>query len=459
MTGRRLMTDRPMIEVDVENFQSIVKTSLQIDGYTVLLGRSNIGKSALVRAIQCALTGALGTDFVRHGAKCERRAKKAKKCRCQTTVTIKSDGLKVVWEKGDDINQYRITRSGGIEQVYNALDRGEPEFLKPEFQQVQIGDSKELLQISEQFKPIFLLNKTGGVIADVLSDVAKLDDINEAMRLVNKDRKDASSTRTVRENDARDLRKELASFADVPGLVTRSETLEARITRARSLDASVKELQRFLASLSGLKVSMESLALATKPALPDWGRLSKRAAAFLLLVRFSSDHQSKAAVVEHLSPVDLVVVPELSGLWSKVKVLKSLSGMASKQAEVTRLAKVGETQLSSLDAVSKKLEEAKRVSDWVRRVLQVKSLMAKHQTLEEVPHVDLGRVRRVAETFRQIHAFERRYGKLVQDVEALTEKAGMADQAVREILQEYADLGVCPTCTQSISPDHFHVGG
>lgn len=445
-----------MIEVEVENFQSIVKTSLQIDGYTVILGRSNIGKSALVRAIQCALTGALGTDFVRHGAKCERRLRKSKKCRCQTTVTIKGDGLKVIWEKGDDINQYRITRGDGVEQVYNALDRGDPEFLKPEFQQVQIGDSKELLQVSEQFKPIFLLNKTGGVIADVLSDVAKLDDINEAVRLVNKDRKDAVSTRTVREEDTKSLRKELASFVEVPGLLNRSQVLEDRVVKAKKLEASVKELDRFLGALREIKVSTERLVLATKPALPDWAGLSKKASGYLKLVRFTSDHQTKAEAVDRLSAIETIEVPDYVKLRVKAKALKNLTDLALKKESVDRLTRVEAIHLSPQLAVTKKFEEVRRLSDWVRRVLLVKTLMAKHQVLDGIPDADFGKVKRTVEVYRQLSSFDKRYDQLVKEVDALSVRANAAAQVEQSVLQEYADLGVCPTCTQTISPNHFH---
>ena len=95
-----------MIEVEIQNFQSIDKVAFKIEGFTVLVGRSNIGKSALIRAIHCALTGASGTDFVRHGLDCERRIKGNKKCKCKSTVLFKTPSLHLIWEKGDADNQY-----------------------------------------------------------------------------------------------------------------------------------------------------------------------------------------------------------------------------------------------------------------------------------------------------------------------------------------------------------------
>ena len=66
-----------MTEVEVRNFQSVEHAVFRIEGFTALVGRSNIGKSALVRAVKAALTGATGTDFVRHGGLCARRLKDA----------------------------------------------------------------------------------------------------------------------------------------------------------------------------------------------------------------------------------------------------------------------------------------------------------------------------------------------------------------------------------------------
>src|SRR5277367_3768831 len=154
-------------EVEVTNFQSIEHAKFVIEGYTALVGRSNIGKSAIVRAVKAALTGASGTSFVRHGPNCARRLKDAKKCQCKATVRIKREGFDLLWEKGDSDNRY--TFNG---QVNDSVGQGTPTFLQAGFAPIKIGDDKELLQVADQFDPIFLLNKTGGAVADVLSDVA-----------------------------------------------------------------------------------------------------------------------------------------------------------------------------------------------------------------------------------------------------------------------------------------------
>jgi hypothetical protein len=408
-----------MLEVEIESFQSIGHVSLQIDGFTVLLGRSNIGKSAIARAIECALTGATGTDFVRHGPRCERRLKKAKKCRCQCTVTIKGDGLKIVWEKGDDINQYRVTRGEGEERIYNALDRGDPEFLKPDFQQIQVGDSRELIQVSEQFKPIFLLNKTGGVVADVLSDVAKLDDVNEAIRLVNKDRKDATATRNIRDDDLRNLQKELDAFVDVDPLLTRIESLEVSFKNTGKLREDLARIESFLSSLRDLKTTMERLLAATKKELPNDVAKSKPAQTYFDLSWLYQNYEAKTSAVAHLGKVEELVLPDYA-------------------------------------QVTERTAEVKRLTEWVRRVQAIKAAMAKHQALGPLPLRDLDTLRALHTKYSLLVSLSNRHSNLTKAISTLESQVDQAQQTEKALLDAYGELGVCPTCQQEVAPSHVH---
>src|SRR5512137_438933 len=108
-----------MIEVEVRDFQSIERATIRIDGFTTLVGRSNIGKSAFVRAVQAAITGAPVGAYVRHAALCPRKTRKLKECRCQCSVHVKTEGFDMLWEKGDFINRYTFN---GV--VYDKVNQG-----------------------------------------------------------------------------------------------------------------------------------------------------------------------------------------------------------------------------------------------------------------------------------------------------------------------------------------------
>ena len=178
-----------MIDLEVRSFQSIEHVKLRVDGFTALVGKSNIGKSAIVRAVKAALTGCVGNSFVRHSSACARRSKKAKTCECYSSVHIKAENFDLLWEKGDKHNRYVFNG-----QEHGVPNRGTPDFLErpkleKDFGQVKVGDQWSLLQVADQFENLFLLNQSGGVVADVFSDVARLDRVNVAIKYVEKDRR------------------------------------------------------------------------------------------------------------------------------------------------------------------------------------------------------------------------------------------------------------------------------
>lgn len=251
-------------EVEVRNFQSIEHAHITIQGYTALVGRSNIGKSAIVRAVKAALTGASGTSFVRHGPSCARRIKDAKKCQCKATVRIKREGFDLLWEKGDNDNRY--TFNG---QVYDSAERGTPSFLTADYAPIKIGDDKELLQVADQFDPIFLLNRTGGVIADVLSDVAHLDRVNAAMRLVEKDRREAVSTRKVREQDVVDLTQRLVGFDGLDDALGRVKTVEDKLAEVEGVEKRLQQIERFIQIAVARAAEIKHLAGVGEVVIPN----------------------------------------------------------------------------------------------------------------------------------------------------------------------------------------------
>lgn len=406
-----------MIEIEIQNFQSIEKVAFKIEGFTVLVGRSNIGKSALIRAIQCALTGATGTDFVRHGLGCDRRAKGVKKCKCKASVRFKAGALDLVWEKGDADNQYTVTKDGQT-VTYTAVNRGTPDFLLPDFAPVTIGDSSELIQVSEQFEPIFLLKKSGSVIADVLSDVAKLDDINGAMKLVGADRREAVSTRNVREKDVLQLRADLAQYAGLDATAQRAQDLQDRYDAIQASGQSLAYADQLLTALKGLAGAIRGLTQITGLALD--GQATLRAGReFQQLQGFVSAVAERKPVIQRLMGVGNVRVPEPDGLQQGLGELLKLDAWASRyealQAVVADLGAIPESNspASSASSIKPLIAALRLTGKWADKHDQLRKLI-----------VHLG------------------------------ERLGAADNEEALVLKAFEALGRCPTCALPLHPEH-----
>jgi hypothetical protein len=405
-----------MIEIEIQNFQSIEKVAFRIEGFTALIGRSNIGKSATIRALKYALTGAAGTDFVRHGPECERRVKGNKKCKCKSVVSITTASMKLVWEKGDDDNQYTVTKDGK-ETVYTAVNRGTPDFLLPDFEPVKVGDSTDLLQVSDQFDNPFLLKESGSAVADVLSDVAKLDDINVAMKLVGKDRKNAVSTRNVRDKDIKQLTVELEGYEGLDKAVANAEAVEARYVAIEVLDTEVGQLDGFVGELQTLAVSIKALGKAVKPKLPDGGKLRKTGAAFVQLVKFYDEVAERGPVIRKLKGVDKVAVPDIG-------------------------------------PVREALQTAEQFDGWLDRVRVLKQELSQSKKLDDLPEPAAGPSQEGLKALRAVGGLAARYEAVEASVSELEGRLAAVEAEEKELLDEFEALGVCPTCSLPVHPEH-----
>ena len=82
-----------MVRVKINNFQSISSASFDIEGFTVIVGKNNRGKSAVIRAIDAALSNKTGGGLI-----------KWDKPHASVELTVKDSNHKdmnVLWEKGD----------------------------------------------------------------------------------------------------------------------------------------------------------------------------------------------------------------------------------------------------------------------------------------------------------------------------------------------------------------------
>jgi hypothetical protein len=412
-----------VISVEVRNFQSVEHATIKIDGFTALVGRSNIGKSAVVRAIKAALTGASGTSFVRHGPACARRLKKAKTCECYTSVHLVTEGFDLKWKKGDKFNQYVFNG-----QTYDRTETGTPDFLlSPQlamgFDMVDIARKAKLLQVADQFDNVFLLDQTGGAVADVLSDVARLDRINVALRLVEKDRKEASSTRKVYEKEAVENKTKLEAFNGLDKVVDSVRIVEVALDVIGAGQTDLQKLSGYLEELQTLGFRIDELQQACNVTIPDADTVAEKQRSVAKLTTYCAQANEKAAVIRALSGVEDVVEPVLSPVEEQAAKYLALN-------------------------------------EWVTRLKSFQDAFSKTQpslvTLDAMVVPDIAPLIDVRAKYLSVERLHRGYTngaaavtKLEADYKAACADAQIVDDEARE-------LGVCPTCTQSVQIPHTH---
>ena len=208
------------VRVHIKNFQSIADATLTIDGFTVITGANNSGKTAVIRAVQGALSNAPGDAFVRHGAD-----------RLSVELSF-DDGQSVKWEKGPKVKPtYHIggkTLHPGrtVPEEVSALG------IRP----VLIGQVPVWPQIAKQFTgQVFLLDLPGSSVAEAVADVDRVGRLTQALRFADSDKRAATTDLRVRRQDVETGKREVEAYDGVEAVVDAVASIDTLVQEAREV--------------------------------------------------------------------------------------------------------------------------------------------------------------------------------------------------------------------------------
>jgi energy-coupling factor transporter ATP-binding protein EcfA2 len=200
------------LKARIQNFQSIKDQTIVLDGLTVITGPNNSGKTAVMRAIQGVFNNPPAGSLVRHGA-------------THLTVTLEfDDGNTIIWEKGDKINRYTLNG-----KVLDLVGRGcPPEVLSLGVSDIKIGSDKICPNIAPQFGGVlFLVDKSGSVVAEALSDVERVGWLNNALRASESDKKATRSEIKVRCGDLASAKQDIHRYIELDATLDRVNALQS----------------------------------------------------------------------------------------------------------------------------------------------------------------------------------------------------------------------------------------
>lgn len=173
----------------IENFQSHENTELTFhDGLNVIVGPSDHGKSAVIRAIKWVLYNEpRGSEFIRQGANFAR-----------VTLWLNT-GYSVIRERTSSKNRYILSDSDGNTNVYEGFGNEVPqEIIKAHrIPKVMMDtDISSSINIGNQLEGPFLISETGAIRAKAIGRLTGLHIIDKSIR--------DSATDLRRENQTRD---------------------------------------------------------------------------------------------------------------------------------------------------------------------------------------------------------------------------------------------------------------
>lgn len=245
------------MKVEVKDFQSIEQAALHVQGLTVIVGPSNRGKSALLRAIEGALfnrAGASGdgdlSGFVRvrpDGTTASNAIVRLVDAptwdNCLTTIT---------WTKGK-ANTYDVDGDAysrvGSEAPAVVQDMG--------YRDVWVGDKARKAgerirpQVGTQFEPLFLLTRPGSFLADVLGLLSRQAVVATAQDRCNSDLRSVKQQAGLRTSDLT-VARERAAVVTLPPETPGVGGLPEAVTRVLSLATLLEARRRVTRALAPL---------------------------------------------------------------------------------------------------------------------------------------------------------------------------------------------------------------
>jgi hypothetical protein len=396
-----------MLKVKIKNFQSVADTEFEVDGFTVIVGKNNRGKSAIVRAIDAALSNRLGNNFIRWG-------------KLQTEVGLIKDGLDISWIKGETAT-YNINK-----KPYTSLNRAIPKPITDAgFKKFEIADEKLNPLIAHQFEELFLINRSGPFVTEAISTLYDLNDINDADTLCQKKLKSSKNLLKTRNADVESLNEKIKSFDGIDDIKQKWVIIKKSIEKSEKLKESITEIDQFVSDFEKQKILVNKLQGINKLKIPDTEKPRQLIIDFGWLDTTIKSFHKSLQVVQKLKEISLLKTPEIQETNTIIQEVLNLVLWAEKLKEISiscdKCVHALEN-LKNLDTINEKIKVIENQVDSVSYLIKI----------------------------------ENDFSWAVQSFKTLKSSYDFSVQELTNARAELNTFKVCPLCNNPLTTEHAH---
>lgn len=240
----------------IKNFQSHRDTTLNLGAFTVIVGPSDVGKSAIARSLKALASNISGKDFITNGEVTSQIM--ATTDRGTITLTKGKPEDSYVLLTNDDPNPRRYTKLGGS--------------VPPDVTDFLGIEPKDAINFASQLDMPYLLRTSASEVARTLGDLTNVSVIFEASREALRRKTSFSATYRTREGDLATLEPRLSRYDDLPARRSAIERAEKAFNAAQNAQNRLQRLEDVLLTLQTASARLRAAESATGP-LPDIERL------------------------------------------------------------------------------------------------------------------------------------------------------------------------------------------
>jgi exonuclease SbcC len=250
--------------IDIQNYQSHKKTILQLcNGVNSIIGSSNCGKTAILRALYWAIYNRPGgISYISHWNR-DKNDKPIKSTFVRVTndsnVIERRKGKVKVNDESKDFNGY-IVNGKNLE----AIGQDVPDEVSKSF-------NLDSVNIQRQMDAPFLLSESAGEVARFFNSTIRLDLIDRVLSKAESKRREANKEKIRLDNENIELSKEIETFNwldDAEVLANRIEKIENRVEDITDnhwkLTGSIISYNDSLAIISSQEVILSAVPIVNK---------------------------------------------------------------------------------------------------------------------------------------------------------------------------------------------------
>lgn len=419
------------IHVHIKNFQSIEDLSFDVHGFSCLVGKTNAGKSSLLRAMSGALLNKPVTNLVRKGTK-------------SCMVRLSSEGWGLLWEKAEKgLNRYTIE---GKAEVLENVGPKQPEQVSAfGFRSVRIGEKDLYPWYASQWSPVFLLDEGGPTVTQFISEISGLDVLQKAITLGLKEKKKSLDDAKLATAEVESVNVKINQIDELDDLISMTAELESQSQSIEQYEFRLEMIRKFLDEIDkALKLEkvlspVSSVRLPSTSLQGDVDRLQSMHDALLGL-----EEAAKRVIALKGKTVEVPICPsEEFDTWSKIKKFSDVDGLKKCVDKLKNVSSVDvpthdyEQELKSLNESrvrAKKIDELSKSIAILDKTIQLSEIDESSQLS------DIEKRKKMCVEIEKLRA----------EIQTFTGQLYDVDEQLTSVGTELASIPSCPTCSRPI---------
>jgi len=470
-----------MIQIEkvlIDNFQSHENTELAFhDGLNVIVGPSDHGKSAIIRAIRWVLYNEpRGSDFIRQGANFAR-----------VTLWL-STGYVITRERTSSKNRYILADKDGNTNIYEGFGNEVPQEIVNAHGIPKVildTDLNSSINIGNQLEGPFLISESGAVRAKAIGRLTGLHIIDKAIR--------DSATDLRRENQTKDrIEKELDDVNEKLKEYKYLDELEEKIELGSKLIENIEECLERVTLLTNKKDNLKDIDEKYKETCYELSKLEKIDECERIiksvdvdfirlkaLDNLKSRYNNNLMAVKEMEKIFTMTEGVKSGL-SLLEVIEEKVVKYNKLEKINKMLKALEKEQITVGNVLKSTENINDLDLMINRIREKSTRMARLVSIKEKlmsydseiakvhnildKSIDLNtsdavinNIDRKCELLAKLETIKNRLSPISDKIREGTNYLKNNRQEIEKYLNVYTDLlkesGKCPMCNSKISDD------